>query len=350
MVVVLVLVVQARPGAPFLLLPLLGILGFFVARAWVTANTYSVEADAAPAELALGDAFPWGVRLTAKRDLTLATATVTLRCQEHVVVRSGKSTAHYRKTVFEHPYRVAAQRLQAGQECLVRPQIQVPPNAVPSCGGHSHRIEWTVEVTIPTEGFSANVRRKATLNIAAKVAEEGAPDDRHVPLKWLSSAPILSGRAGGITPGGVVGASGEKLRGVTVIGEDVTASLQVIEGVASDHGPVVAAGTTRELRLIVEAQEPVHCRGLRVWIGCRLSGRGVTERIELFREEAVWSGDLAPMQPVETPIRLVVPRSGPVTYIGEHLRCDWLVRVRVDVPIWRDRVLELPFVVTPQAT
>jgi hypothetical protein len=76
----------------------------------------------------------------------------------------------------------------------------------------------------------------------------------------------------------------------------------------------------------------------------------VTERIELFREEAVWSGDLAPMQPVETPIRLVVPRSGPVTYIGEHLRCDWLVRVRVDVPIWRDRVLELPFVVTPQAT
>jgi len=43
-----------------------------------------------------------------------------------------------------------------------------------------------------------------------------------------------------------------------------------------------------------------------------------------------------------------VPAGGPVSFQGRYVKMDWMVRVRVDIPIWRDKVLELPFIVTPR--
>jgi len=264
-------------------------------------------------------------------------------------VRQGKSVSHYRRPIYEQHYRVTARRLQPGQACELRAEMAIPPGAIPSQSEHHRRIEWTVTLDAPTEGLSANVREKVSLTVGPNLRERGHADDPHVPVRWVASAPIMDGHAGRITLGGVQGSSGEQLRGISVIGEGFVASLEVTDGVVSDYGPVLAAGTTRELKLIVEAQEALHCRGLRVWIGCRLGGHGSTEKIELFHEDSVWAGELAAGQRIETPIRIVVPRHGPVTYVGEHVRFDWLVRLRVDVPLWRDRVAELPFVVVPQA-
>jgi len=332
-----------------LVLPVLILAVVCLVRAWVTASTYAVTVDPPPGPLMIGDSLTWGVRIAARREMSLLTATVTVRCQEHAIVSSGKSTAHYRRAIYERRYLLPSRRLAAGEEFQVRPQMDIPPYAIPSCGERSHRIEWTVELEVPTVGFCAGIRERVPLQVTPRVAETGHADDPHVPPGWLAAAPIIEGRPGRITLGGVVGSTGEKLRGIAVVRDGLTVALDVTDGVGSDYGPVIPAGTTRELKLVIEAQEPVHCRGLLVSIGCRIGGKGAADWVPLCREESVYAGDLTPGQPIEAPIRLVVPPTAPVTYTGTYVRFDWLVRVRVDIPIWRDRTVELPFIVTPQA-
>jgi hypothetical protein len=350
LVAVVVLVGALGGGGPaIVLIPVLGVVAILAARAAMTASTYEVVADPAPVLPAIGETFAWGVRVVARREFVLLPATVTLRCQEHAIRRAGNNTSHYRRTIYEHRYSLAGRSLGPGETYDLRPRIAIPPYAIPSRDDGNHRIEWLVELRAPTGGFIAGIRRKTPVRVVAKVTEGGHPDDAHVPAAWLASAPIINGRSGAITPGGIVGQTGEKLKGITVVGEGFMAALEIPEGLVSDHGPVLPAGTTREMRLVVEGQEAIRCRALRVWIGCRIAGRGSPEHIALFHEESVYEGDLVPGQPVHAPIRVTIPPGGPVTYIGEHVRFEWLVRVRVDVPFWRDRMVEIPFVVTPQA-
>jgi hypothetical protein len=332
-----------------LVLPVLVLAVVLVARAWVTASTYAVTVDPAPGPAMVGDTIAWGVRIVARRPLTLQAGTVTVRCQEHAIVSSGKSTAHYRRPIYERRYSVGGRALAPGEEFEVRPALEIPPSAIPSHDEHNHRVEWTVELVVPSLGFCAGIREKVRLLVAPRIVEAGHSDDTLVPAGWLAAAPIVEGRPGRITLGGVVGSTGEKLRGITVMRDGLTVALETTDGVASDYGPVVPAGTTRELKLTLEAQEPVHCRGLLVWIGCMIGGKGHGEKLALCKEESVYAGDLLPGRPIEAPIRLVVPPTAPVTYFGSYVRFQWVVRVRVDIPVWRDRTVELPFVVTPQA-
>jgi hypothetical protein len=306
------------------------VVAVLVGRAYIAASFYDLQVDPAPAQIGLGDTFAWGVVVRAKRPLTVETVIVILKCQEHAIARGGTSDSHYRETLHEDWFRVPGRPLRPGEQVAFRADVAIPADATPSHHSRNNFIEWTLEVRAPVPGYCPDIRDTVNLAVQPTVsaaATAGLPDDPEVPAGWLEVTPVRGeqpqlGRAWG--------------------------ALQAQDGATAGQAPAMAVGATRQLYLWVQTQEEVGCRGVWLWVGCRIHGRGTDEEIELIREHQVHEGPLVPGQPVGCPIQVTAPASGPVSFVGRYVKLEWVARVRFDIPMWFDKRMWVPFIVTPR--
>lgn len=306
------------------------VLAFFVIRAYVAASFYDLEVDPAPSSVGLGDTFTWGVAVRAKRPMTVGTVIVILKAQEHAIARGGTSDSHYRETLHEDWFRVPGRPLQPGEQVAFRADVAIPATVIPSHRSRNNLIEWTLEVRAPVPGYCPDIKDRADLWVAPTLepaAGTSLSDDPDVPAAWLEVAPVRGGQP--------------------QLGR-AWGTLQPQDGATVGQTPVMAVGATRQLYLWVQTQEQVGCRGVWLWVGCRIHGRGTDEDIELMAEHQIHDGPLVPGQPVGCPIQVTVPASGPVSFVGRYVKLEWVARVRFDIPMWFDKRMWVPFIVTPR--
>jgi hypothetical protein len=310
-------------------LAVVAVLVATVMRSQVAASFYDLTADGRPS-VGVGEAFTWGLTVHARRPLTVGDLRFTLRCQEHAISRGGTSDSHYRHTLFEHPVVVPGRLVSPGEAAEFRAQFATPANAIPSHRSANNFIEWTLEVHAPITGYCPDVHHRVDLWVqpqAPAASTSAQPGDEAVPAEWLAHAPVRGGQT--------------HLEGVWV-------TVQAAEGAVLDQTPVLPAGTDRDFTLWVQTAEPVGCRGIYCWIGCRIHGAGTDEEVTLVPEQLIYEGALAPGQPVSYPFRLSLPPHGPVTFVGRYVKLEWAARVRLDIPLWFDKRLWAPIIVTPR--
>lgn len=331
-----VAVIMSTGGEPGPLLPLFvfgigGVLAALVVRALMAAMTYEVTTDPPPSFVALGRTFTWGASIRAKKAFVLQAGRIVLRCQEHAV-RRGKHTNHYRHTIYEQTYPIPPRQLGPGQAVDLRAEVAIPASAIPSYPGRNNSIEWSLSLEAPVEGICPDIKEKTEFPVAPMVEPGGdasADGNPSVPAKWLERAAART-RAGVVKDG------------------PLSAMVWPADGQMPDALPVVGAGATREFNLTLQTSEDINCRGIRCWIGCRLHGRGTSEYAVLSKDVPVHQGVLRAGQTLNLPLSVQIPPTGPVTYAGRYVNFEWLIRVNLDIPLWWDRHVEVPFVVTPQ--
>jgi len=305
------------------------IAGLFALRKRVAAGYYETTADAAPA-VGLGDSAQWGVTITARRPMTVGAVSCTLSCQEHAISRGGTSDSHYRKTLFTQTFQLAGGSLQPGQQASFRVPFTIPPDGVPSHRSANNFIEWRLELHAPVPGMCPDIKQKVDLWVAPTVRGEltaGLPDHPSVAAGWMRADRLTGGQA---QLGSAWGA------------------LQSQDGAMIDQSPAMCAGETRNLYLWVQTGEPIACRGVWAWVGCRIHGSGTDEEIPLMAERLIHEGAVQPGTPVGCPIQVTIPAQGPVSFAGRYVKLEWVARVRFDIPLWFDKRMWVPIIVTPR--
>ena len=316
----------------FAVVPLVGLLALVLGRTWISATSYEVRRDPMPRTVTLGQTLVWGGSVRARKALVLKPGRVVLRCQEHAIRWTGKRTSHHRHTIYEQAFPVGGRSMQPDDKAEVRAEVTVPASGVPSYPGQTNRIEWTLSLEAPVEGICRNIKETvplAVLPIVVSAQAEAAQGMPSIPADHLAEA-ARTVRAGGVE------------------GKPLSAVLFLADGRMAYGVPAVSVGETREFRVRLEASKDINCRGVWCWIGCRLHGRGADEEVAMVSDLQAYDGALRAGQPVEFPVSVRVPAAGPVSYRGRCLSFEWSIRVRMAIPMWRDRHLELPFVVTPR--
>jgi hypothetical protein len=305
------------------------ICGVSVLRGRMAKGYYEIVLDPLP-QVGLGDSAQWGLTLVAKRSFQVGTVTCTLRCQEHAISRGGTSDSHYRNTLYEQTFRIAGRPMLPTEQAAFRVPFTIPPDAVPSHRSSNNFIEWQLQLHAPVPGWCPDVKQTVDLWVAPTVSGAlvaGHPQDASIATGWLQADRVVGGQA-------QCGAA--------------WGSLQSQDGAMLDQTPVMSAGETRNLYLWLQTTEEVSCRGIWVWVGCRVHGSGTDEEIPLIAEHCIHEGALQAGQPLGAPLRVAIPAHGPVTFVGRYVKLEWVARVRFDVPLWFDKRMWVPIIVTPR--
>lgn len=108
----------------------------------------------------------------------------------------------------------------------------------------------------------------------------------------------------------------------------------------------VMPGETLEGEILLKPFEDVKCRGLWLEIGFWDRGQGTPNENRLL-ETKIHEGDLRKNQPFSYHLQFEIGPGAPPTYLGQSVKIEWFVRVRVDVPLWFDKRHEFFFNVLP---
>ncbi|MBM3473805.1 MAG: hypothetical protein FJX75_11100 [Armatimonadetes bacterium] len=320
-------------GMAFAIAAVAGVIGLGVGiaalRKHIATGYYDVTVDAVPS-VGLGDAAAWGVTVRARRALTVGTIRLTLRCQEHAISRGGTSDSHYRQTLHEQHLEIAGKPMQPGEEVAFRVPFTIPAGAIPSHRSKNNFIEWQVEFHAPVPGVCPDIKQKAELWVAPTVSgavSKGLPDDPTVASDWMHPNRLQGGLAR--------------------LGE-AWGSLQSQDGAVVGQTPAMPVGAAHNLDLWVQTDQEIACRGVWVWVGCRIHGSGTDEEIPLIAEHLIHEGAVQPGAPVGCQLPVAIPTHGPVSFVGRYVKLEWVARVRFDIPMWFDKRMHVPFIVTPR--
>jgi hypothetical protein len=320
-------------GVVIAIAAVVGIVGLAVGiaalRKHIAAGYYDVTVDGVPS-VGLGDSAQWGVTVRARRALTVGTVRATLRCQEHAISRGGTSDSHYRQTLHEQHLDAAGKPMQPGEEAAFRVPFTIPADAIPSHRSKNNSIEWQVELHAPVPGICPDIKQRAELLVAPTVsgtASRGLPDDPTVAAAWMHPDRLQGGPAR--------------------LGE-AWGTLQSQDGAMVGESPVMPVGASHNLYLWVQTNQEVACRGVWVWVGCRIHGSGTDEEMPLIAEHLVHEGTVQPGAPVGCQLPVTIPAHGPVSFVGRYVKLEWVARVRFDIPMWFDKRMYVPFIVTPR--
>jgi hypothetical protein len=110
----------------------------------------------------------------------------------------------------------------------------------------------------------------------------------------------------------------------------------------------IELGETLRGVVSVYSEEEVGCRGILLWVGCKVHGRGTDEQIDALPETHIHMGPLPAGEWVKAGFEVRVPHRAPVSYQGRYIKCDWQAIVRLDIPLWFDRRFPFNFVVLPR--
>lgn len=115
-----------------------------------------------------------------------------------------------------------------------------------------------------------------------------------------------------------------------------------------DGSPIYHPGERVGGSLSLVPEKSAKTRGVQLWIGCLIHGSGSSESIELFPEQFIHEGHLEAGLPIQGDFEVFLPENAPLSYQGRRIKFDWVVTVRVDIPIWPDKRYNLPFTVAPR--
>lgn len=323
-------IVPAVVFAVFIMIIPLIIAGVYL-RTRLAESYYTLEVRPPTEPLRLGQSFDFYALVLPKRNMTLGTGKLTLRCQEHAISRGGTSDTHYRQTIFEQVFELPpGRRYQHGEALEIRQRLTIPATAIPSFDGKNNSIEWFVILQVPAPGICPDVHDQSSLHVLPQIvatADEPTGDEPMLPRNWGRDVQC-----------------GEEARRQG----SVTAELRNYSGPTLKGLPVAAVGGSRRLQVRVSTDSDVHCRGVLACVCCRIHGSGTSEEVILSPEQTIHMGDFPAGANAERAYDIKVPETGPVSFVGRYVKCDWEVRLRVDVPVWRDKRLHLPFLVTPR--
>jgi len=314
-------------GAIAGVIALVGIIWYL--RLHIAESFYDVMIPTPDRAVALGATVHWRPAVKANKGFRIGAATATLRCREHAINRGGTSDSHFRKEIYREEIILGqARKLYSGEVAEFSVKFDVPPGAIPSFHGRNNFIEWRLILKVPVPGICPDIQQEVPLVIEPETVDDrplGA--DEGVPSEWADQAEKPTGRD---EQGSVRG---------TLTARD-TATVGSLF--------VMPMGSQRALRVTVQTTGDIHCRGVLCWVGCRIHGSGSTEEVALQDWHTIHEGDFGSGQVIDRSLDVEIPAGGPASFRGRYIKCDWMVRVRVDIPVWRDKVLELPFVVTPR--
>ncbi len=303
--------------------------GGVIGRACVAASFYDLAPDPAPEPVDLGGRFVWGVTVRAKRPMRIDEARIVLSCQEYAIRRAGKHSRHYEHKAYERTYASSGAAVQPGEEARLEARISVPAGVAPSYPGMHNWIKWAISFRASVAGLCPNIGDKVEIIVWPQVApgeDKAVAQDGTVPEKWLAGAGPR--------------ANPPQDRGVAV-------SLDAVDGATCQGTPVISAGSTRKLRLTVRTSADIKCRGAWYEVRCRVHGQGTEEKVAALEERPLHEGSLGKGQILRRTVDVTIPPTGPPSFKGRYVNCEWVVRVRIDMPGWRDRCIDAPFLVTP---
>ena len=116
----------------------------------------------------------------------------------------------------------------------------------------------------------------------------------------------------------------------------------------ADGTPLYHPGETVSGTVLYTPDKDQHARGIQLWIGCHIHGSGSSEDFDVVPEHFIHEGDLSGGQLLTFRFEGRLPSDAPASYQGRRIKFDWLVRLRVDIPVLPDHRTEVPFVVKPQ--
>jgi hypothetical protein len=332
-------VFSAGKASPQIIIPLglgalvLTIVGIVIGRLAIADSFYEVTVGELPATVKLGESFRWQGLVKPKRPMRLGAAKLVLRCREHAINRGGTSDSHYRKTIYEEAFELGeGRRLHMGEIAELRAEITIPTDAVPSYSGRNNFIEWSLTLVASVPGFCPDIKQETPVQVLPqmdKASDRGLGKDPNIPAKWEPQ----------VEPG----EAWAEHDGVRL--EIRSPDAATVQGL-----PAIPVGGRCRLNITVHTDSEFHCRGVRCWIGCRVHGSGSEDTCELWAEQFIHEGDILAGHTISHSVDIAAPDRGPVSFQGRYVKCDWLVRVRVDIPVWRDKRLDLPFLVTPRLT
>ena len=99
----------------------------------------------------------------------------------------------------------------------------------------------------------------------------------------------------------------------------------------------------------VYSDEAINCRGVLLWVGCKVHGSGTDEKVNALQESHIHQGPVPAGEWLKVGFEVRIPRDAPPTYRGRYVKCDWQAVLRIDIPMWFDRRFEFSFVVLPRA-
>lgn len=302
-----------------------------VIRSQIARGTYEVILPELTGSTRLGSALRWRPAVQCKKSFNTGTPTAQLICREHAINRGGTSDTHYHNDLVEQEFVLGeARRLSPGEVAEFAVDAKLPANGIPSFSGQNNFIEWELVVRVPARGLIPDIRQVRALHLPPELergADRGTGPDSVIPVEWLAQVktPPVRDRQG-----------------------PVSGRITAREAVTKDGLYVVAAGDTLRLELSVETDSNIHCRNVLCWAGCKIHGSGSEEKVTVLDWHPILEGDFNAGMVINRTLEVKVPASGPVSFQGRYVKMDWMVRVRVDIPVWRDKVLELPFIVTPR--
>jgi hypothetical protein len=320
-IVVLGVMLAASEGRALpVVLVIAGVLGAVVAlRTWLALSYGDAVPDPVPTAARLGQDITWGVTLRANRPMTIGPSTITLKCEERTVKGAGKSARYFRNTLHEETATFPLEVLAPGQVAELHTRFTVPPTATPTFRATSNRVEWTLSVHAPITGACPTISERAVLSVVP--IREGAASEAAEPKPSEPAA---------------------------ARGGPVWVALSAADRGQPHEAPIVEAGRSRDLTLAVGSVEGVRCRGLHCRTGYRLFGSGNEEWKWIGEESVIHQGELAPGATITAPVTVSIPAGGPVTFSGQHVNCEWVVRVRLDMPLRRDVRVDVPLRVIPR--
>lgn len=109
----------------------------------------------------------------------------------------------------------------------------------------------------------------------------------------------------------------------------------------------VQPGETLQGELILESKEDINCRGVWIEIECKETGNG-TNSYTRVHESKIFEGALRKDEQISHQISFQIPLGMPLTYAGQYVRFQWVVRLRIDIPLWFDPREEFEFTVLPR--
>lgn len=307
------------------------IIGVTVVRSQIARGTYEVILPELTGAPRLGSALRWRPAVQCKKAFTTGTPTAQLICREHAVNRGGTSDTHYNNDLVKQEFVLGeARRLSPGEVAEFAVDARLPANGIPSFSGQNNFIEWELVVRVPARGLIPDIRQAQSLQIPPELeknADRGMGPESVIPVEWLAQvkAPRVRDKQG-----------------------PVCGRMTARDAATSNGLYVVAAGETLKLELNVETSSNIHCRNVLCWAGCKIHGSGSEEKVTVLEWHPILEGDFNAGMVINRTLDVRVPAGGPVSFQGRYVKMDWMVRVRVDIPIWRDKVLELPFIVTPR--
>lgn len=254
----------------------------------------------------LGKVLCFDATIGVLRTVPVTGGTLTVTAEEEAVSGSGKSQTTHRRTIFTRTLPLTLpEQWRAGSIITLTPQCAIPIDAVPSFKGKHNSIKWKAQLWVGIPGFYPDVRLTVPLYVPAvriqSEQQEAVPCPRYA---------------------------------LTNLG-DLNAEITLDCPIGPNKLPCLHAGRSVPFSLDITPKKIQENEAIWVELSYQISGDGdgetmIVSRVPCFRRG--WHADTQQQEQAT----LTIPKDAPITYHGTHVRVDWMVSVKKEIPWKKD--------------